>query len=126
MERLRRGARTSANVERDEALLEYKVGGETAATSAESSPRLDAMDIDNSDARNATVQSLSAMTPTALELPEAESMNIPNIGPNVDLAEVEVDSQVFPLDWSWLLGESGYPGSQTGDPTMFWSQLQNI
>ncbi|KAH8810671.1 hypothetical protein F5884DRAFT_780061 [Xylogone sp. PMI_703] len=45
LERLRRGARLSTNAAHDEALLEYKVGGETASPSAAPSPRLDAMDV---------------------------------------------------------------------------------
>lgn len=130
LERLRRGARSAVNMARDEALLEYKVGGETAAPSAVSSPRLDAMDVSNAIARPSATQSLPSAPSSALDLPEAQSINGIGLAQTAqaweELAEPENVNQEFPLDWSWLLGESGHLGSQTGDPMTFWSQLQQI
>lgn len=130
LERLRRGARSSTSMARDEALLEYKVGGETAAPSAAPSPRLDAVDINSTFAQPAVVtKSLTFLPSSGLDLRAEESIEAVDLAqtdqPWLGLAEPESDSQLQSLDWSWLLGESGYPGYQTGDPNIFWSQLQH-
>lgn len=141
---------------RDEALLEYRVGGETEPSSAVSSPRLDAMDIGGPGAAAATLPSSSSVPPGGLgaalrggvpgEAAAAATAVVPGQGAGVDDGTAAaaglmhmaqpwwgLDDQtgngdgaaqpVFPMDWSWLLGESGQAGYQTGDPTTFWSQL---
>ncbi|RMJ15592.1 hypothetical protein CDV36_004756 [Fusarium kuroshium] len=113
VERLRRGASSSANMARDEALLEYKADEETAIISAMPSPRLDAMDVSHSinqaSGSNPTATGLSGLT----ELPEMQPMG----GEGFDdmpqsrwgIPEMDSSNQGFPLDWVWLLGgESAY------------------
>lgn len=123
LERLQQGASSTANMARDEALLEYKVSGETAAPSASSSPVLDAMNVNNSITRHSAPQSI----PDRFDLPETQCINDIVMGgtaqPWWGLTDSESIDQSFMLDWSGLLGESGHPAYQTGDPTMFWSQL---
>ncbi|KAI1459665.1 hypothetical protein F4805DRAFT_455463 [Annulohypoxylon moriforme] len=127
LERIRRGAWPSTNIACDEALLEYKVSGETAAPSAVSSPRLDAMDVHNVLTRPSATQSPAPIPSDLQNLPQVHSAH--EVGsartaqPWWGLAEPQNANSVLPLDWSWLLGESEHPGNQTGDPTTFWSQL---
>ena len=113
---------------RDEALLEYKVDAETVAPSTVSSPRLDAMDVCNAMTRRSAVQSLGSLPSDVLRLADAQSIS--EVGPTHTgqpwwgLSEPENPNQEFGLDWSWLSGELGPIEYQTGDPTTFWSQLQ--
>ncbi|KAM0420348.1 hypothetical protein ACHAPT_011890 [Fusarium lateritium] len=113
VERLRRGASSTANMARDEALLEFKEGGETNVPSAVPSPRLDAMDVNHS------VNQASASHPTATglselaNLPEMQSMGGENFEEMVQSrwgpGEMDNAHQGLPLDWLWLLGgESTY------------------
>lgn len=128
LERLRRGARSSTNAARDEALLEYKVRGETATPSAPPSPRLDAMDVRNTLARPSAAPLQPPEPSNNLEFPELqrpdENIFTHTLQPWWGLSEPENANQVFTHDWSWLLDESGHPGYQNGDPTQFWSQLE--
>ncbi|ETI27801.1 hypothetical protein G647_00250 [Cladophialophora carrionii CBS 160.54] len=112
LERLRRGARSSTNIARDEALLEYSVDTETAPPSAAASPRLDAMDVRNALPRLPATQTLQSSAPSdALNLPEIQGIQGPGMAPSPQpwwgLAEPENVDQVFSLDWSWFLDESG-------------------
>ena len=128
LERLRRDARSSTNAAHDEALLEYMVGGETATPSAATSPRLDAMYVHNALTRPSATQPLPSIPSNAVDLPEVQGIDGDGLTqtsqPWWGLTEPEKADEVFSLDWSWLLDESGHPGYQTGDPTTFWSQLQ--
>ncbi|KAH8891221.1 hypothetical protein GQ53DRAFT_823853 [Thozetella sp. PMI_491] len=123
LERIRRGARSSAHMSRDEALLEYKIGGETAAPSAVPSPRLDAIDVTNATASSAT-QMQPPISPTPLALQDARNIHEANFEQASQLwwglSESEPSDGDFSLGWSsWLLGESGYPWYQAGGPTTF-------
>lgn len=130
LERLRRGARSSVSMARDEALLEYKVGAETAAPTAISSPRLDAMDVRRGPDRPSETLSIPAAEYESLESHSRPAVVMDEMaqdpqlfgGPDV----FDNLNQDFPLDWTWLLGESGPPGRQSGDPAIFWNQLQQI
>ncbi|KAK5163898.1 uncharacterized protein LTR77_010292 [Saxophila tyrrhenica] len=127
IERLRRGASSSANVAQDETLLQFKVGCETAAPSARTSPRLDANDVNNAQPRSTMAQSVPSVPLESLNLPEATDIDDPSLAGTMQsssgLSETEQPYETFPLDWSWFLGGSGPSTYQTGDPTTFWSQL---
>lgn len=130
LERLRRGARPAVNMARDEALLEYNVGEETAAPSEVSSPRLDAIDVNNAWRQpSATTPSVSSVPSNTIEMSESQSIGGVDMAQNEQpwgFTQSEDRNQIFPMDWSWLLGESSHPGFQTGDPTVFWNQLQQM
>ncbi|KIX07462.1 uncharacterized protein Z518_02115 [Rhinocladiella mackenziei CBS 650.93] len=130
LERLRRGVRPSTNAGRDEALLEYESGGETASSSAATSPRLDAIDVRYAASRPSAAQrgqSVPSAPSNELDLPAAQSIDgvgmAQTLLPWWGLGEPENPDQMFSLDWSWFLAESGHPGYQTGDLTRFSSQL---
>jgi hypothetical protein len=135
LERLRRSGGSIATANRDETLLEFRPADETAAPSSAPSPHLDAMDV----SRVLTQPAMIGSTPS---MPTAEESATPGMGftdprgfqdmviPHSSavhalwgLMEPEASEQVFPLDWSLLLGESELPGYQTGNPNMFWDQL---
>lgn len=118
---------------RDEALLEDNSGWKTTGTSTRSSPRLDASDITNISANTPPWSGLSATQPA---LPAA-SIDVELPESNMRLPQQRLDSQplwghsylednlvAFPMDSTLLLGDVGYPSYQTGDPVMFWDQLQ--
>ncbi|CAH0057908.1 unnamed protein product, partial [Clonostachys solani] len=133
IERLRRGAKYSANTNRDEDLLEYDVGGDTAAPSAAPSPRLDAIDVSSSMRRSsaAPLPPFTSLPSTSHDVPEPHPMD-PSAVAQVDPkwafpANMSTENgQAFPLDWSWLLEEPGHQWDETGDPTFFWNQLQQL
>lgn len=118
----------------DEALLEYPVGGsaETAAPSEAPSPILDAMDVNSIRARvPLPTQPLFRETGLGLTNPDS-AMNAAEVDmaqmagerePWWGFSEADNSNLGFPIDWTCLLGESGDPSRQSGDPTMFWSQL---
>ncbi|KAJ3461154.1 hypothetical protein MRS44_009707 [Fusarium solani] len=113
VERLRRGASSSTNMARDEALLEYKAGKEAAIISAVPSPRLDAMDVSHSINQASGSHPIATGLPGLTELPEMQPM-----GESFDemphqsrwgLPEMDSSNQGLLLDWVWLLGgESAY------------------
>ncbi|CAK7199021.1 hypothetical protein SEUCBS139899_001689 [Sporothrix eucalyptigena] len=173
LERFRRGAGSSAQMARDESLLEYKIDAETAASSTVPSPRLDAADVREVFSAGASNTSHDHEYPytTAVDVspPSAAGINMglassphpslnhplgppppPLLAPPIaDNSALEdgfgstiISSQMvqpwwcltdslnppqpFVLDWSWLIDETGEPGSQTGDPAAFWNQLNRI
>ncbi|KAJ5775489.1 uncharacterized protein N7511_000500 [Penicillium nucicola] len=131
LERILRGAQPSANYNGDEVLLEYRTGAEAVVPSTAPSPQLDAMDVNSS---------LSSSC-TATHPPESDVWSTPALqyvnesGTDQHLVSDwgagDSEAQRYPhsdlsLDWPWLLEESGHLGYQTGDPTIFWSQLERI
>jgi hypothetical protein len=133
IERLRRGAKYSANTNRDEDLLEYNVGGDTAAPSAAPSPKLDAIDVSSSMRRSsaAPVPAFTGLPSTSHDVSEPHPMDPSavaqvdpkwTIPPNMSTE----NGQAFPLDWAWLLEQPGHQWDETGDPTFFWNQLQQL
>lgn len=127
LERLRRGAKSTTSGSRDEALLEYTAGGDAAEPSMPSSPRLDAIDINNASLWPSNALSFHTMPSHSLDMIAEQ-----NVDGSGDPAEKYWDhhgshnDQAFPLDWPWpwLFEESGTSVYQTGDPATFWSQLQ--
>ncbi|KAJ5818358.1 hypothetical protein N7474_003949 [Penicillium riverlandense] len=128
LERLRRGAKLTTSGSRDEALLEYTEGGDAAEPSMPSSPRLDAIDVDNTSLWPSNAPSLHTIPSHALNMVAEQNVD-GNGDPAEKYWEVHQGRQVeqeFPLDcpWPWLFEESGTSVYQTGDPVTFWSQLQ--
>ncbi|CAG9990677.1 unnamed protein product [Clonostachys byssicola] len=133
IERLRRGAKYSANTNRDEDLLEYNVGGDTAAPSAAPSPRLDAIDVSSSMRRSsaALLPAFSGLPSTSHEVSEPHPMDASAVAQadpkwTIPSNMMTDNGQAFPLDWAWLLEEPGHQWDETGDPTIFWNQLQQL
>ncbi|KAF5009432.1 hypothetical protein FDECE_4364 [Fusarium decemcellulare] len=127
VERLRRGASSTANMARDEALLEYKEGEETTVPSAMPSPRLDAMDVSHSLGRPSASDPIPADPSPSMDLPDAPNINGDGFEEMAQsrwgFLDTDSANQAFPMDWSWLLGgESTYPTYQTGDQT-FWNHM---
>ncbi|KAF4467002.1 Transcription factor [Fusarium albosuccineum] len=125
--RLRRGASSTANMARDEALLEYKEGEETAVPSAMPSPRLDAMDVSHSLGRPSASDSIPADPSQSMDLRDAPNMSGDGFEEMAQsrwgFLDTDNANHAFPMDWSWLLGgESTYPTYQTGDQT-FWNHM---
>ncbi|KAL2681418.1 hypothetical protein Neosp_009029 [[Neocosmospora] mangrovei] len=113
VERLRRGASSTVNMARDEALLEYREGEEIALTSGMPSPRLDAMDVSQSLNRESVSNPTSTSLPGLTALPEIQSMGGDGFEEMAQsrwgLLEIDNSNQGMPLDWVWLLGgESTY------------------
>ncbi|KAI8714925.1 Fungal-trans domain-containing protein [Fusarium sp. LHS14.1] len=113
VERLRRGASSTVNMARDEALLEYREGEEIALTSGMPSPRLDAMDVSQSLNRESVSNPTSTSLPGLTALPEIQSMGGDSFEEMAQsrwgLLEIDNTNQGMPLDWVWLLGgESTY------------------
>lgn len=128
LERLRRGAKLTTSGSRDEALLEYTVGGDAAEPSIPSSPRLDAIDINNTSLWPSNAPSLHTMPSHTLNMVAEQEMDR-NEDPAEKYWEIHQGREVnqgFPLGWPWpsLFEESGTSVYQTGDPATFWSQLQ--
>ncbi|EXJ69787.1 uncharacterized protein A1O5_06858 [Cladophialophora psammophila CBS 110553] len=127
LERIRQGAESSTNAACDEALLEYKVGEETAPPSTAPSPRLDAMDVRHAIRGASVAHSLPYSASNALNLSEAQSIEGAGVAQTVQpwwgLAQPENADQAFSLDYSWLLDESGLPWDQAGDFTRSLSQF---
>lgn len=119
---------------RDEALLEYNVGVETVAPSVTSSPRLDAIDVNNARGLSSTIiPPVATAAPGGINLPGTDnnsSGNLDGVG-LMPLEQpwgglVENSNQALPVDWLWFLGDCVNPANQTGDPEMFWNQLQQM
>ncbi|KIW92796.1 uncharacterized protein Z519_06645 [Cladophialophora bantiana CBS 173.52] len=126
LERIRQGAESSTNAACDEALLEYKVGEETAPPSTAPSPRLDAMDVRHAIRGPSVAHSLPYSASNALNLSEAQSEGAgvaQTAQPWWGLAQSENADQAFSLDYSWLLDESGLPWDQADDLTRSLSQF---
>ncbi|KAF4450532.1 hypothetical protein F53441_6387 [Fusarium austroafricanum] len=108
LERLRRGASATTNVARDEALLEYNEGIDTAALSALTSPRLDAMHIQGPFSRVQSDDPQLSGPSGHLEIPETQDFN--RIAqdqittPWMGFTGGENDNKGMPLEWLWLLG----------------------
>jgi hypothetical protein len=113
----------------DETLLEFTTDQETLLASAADSPRLDAI--------NASLP-LSIAGPSTLpsSFPLGAVPNQPTATFVDDQTQNGADAwwdlldtgnsgqqESFPLDWSWLLDESGQSVVQSGDPSAFWEQL---
>lgn len=124
LERLRRGGWSSANISRDEALLEDGLGDDIDARSAMPSPKLDAMDVNRSlpeiveatPIMIATEPSGAATEPMDVQgnsLPSAQSPTMWSF-PDLDNAE-----PVLPMDWPWLLAEPSPFGYLARDSTLF-------
>ncbi|KAI5460118.1 hypothetical protein BGZ63DRAFT_455647 [Mariannaea sp. PMI_226] len=144
VERVRRGASSSVNVIRDQALLEYSVGSEMVIPPVVPSPRLDAMDVNES---LSTPSASKIVTPTisqgqtrthgsGQEQPRAQAFDAPHIHDPNDTGlphstqpwygpdGYDNANSFLPLDWSWLLGELGANlGQDIGDTVPFMSQL---
>ncbi|KIW06670.1 uncharacterized protein PV09_02376 [Verruconis gallopava] len=130
LERLRRGAKSIVNIARDESLLEFKMDAETAAPSAISSPRLDALDVSLQQSISSDQPTDSSIGSDPLSIHDQPNFVMTNILQSTQSLEAfdafNNSAQDFPLDWAWLLGESAHPGQQSGDPTAFWNQLEHI
>jgi hypothetical protein len=131
LEQLRRSGKPPNTVAAagDETLLEFTTDQETLLASAADSPRLDAI--------NASLP-LSIAGPSTLpsSFPLGAVPNQPTATFVDDQTQNGADAwwdlldtgnsgqqESFPLDWSWLLDESGQSVVQSGDPSAFWEQL---
>lgn len=130
LERLRRGAKSSAIANRNEALLEHSVGGEAVGQFATSSPRLDALDMTDTLTWPSNTPPLHVTSSHSIM-----TSNVPDVAGVEEIStlqqylesEQQLNSdQGFSLDWPWLSEESESTVYQTGDPVDFWSQLQRI
>ena len=126
LERIRRGARTSTNPANNEALLEYRVGHQTAGPSAApsraTSPRLDALDVTRELQTTSPSQS-SALEP-GLSVPlHSQPVAIPG-QPWWEQSATDSADQAFSYDLSWLLADT--QPSSTDDDLLDISQIWNM
>lgn len=115
------------NGSRDEALLEYTVGGDAAEPSMPSSPRLDATEINNNSLWPSNASSFDTMPSQVLNMAvDQNGINIEDTAEQYSSFHHRDLEQESPLDWPWpwLFEETGASVYQTGDPAIFWSQLQ--
>ncbi|KAJ9635681.1 hypothetical protein H2204_005641 [Knufia peltigerae] len=113
VERIRRGAWSSTYAARDEGLLVFKSGRDTTVPSAAPSPRLDAIEVRKSLTQPSALNSDQSMASSSLQAPEGLSkdpQSMPQLArPWWGLSEPENVDQMFSLDWTSFLDESGYP-----------------
>ncbi|CAK7199499.1 hypothetical protein SEUCBS139899_002179 [Sporothrix eucalyptigena] len=124
LERLKRlNAGDTAGSERmvhDEALLEYN--GDNAdnnsSTDTAAAPFQGPMEA-------TSVPTIVHSVPPAPD----NAVQVSAVPPNsLSLGTAPVNVDAFALDWAWLMDEAGGTASvyQTGDPTLFWNQLEQI
>lgn len=111
LERLKRGAKppdgNDTSMAKDEALLEYN------------------LDNNNSEDASVLAENTTGAVNDQTDMPAAPASQItPSWWGMADQNQPVSDG--LHVDLSWLLDESGYTEYQTGDPTIFWNQVNYI